>query len=354
LRAAFHAALDHVMAHDSLILGHAVKEFEHEFAAYTGTKHAVGVSSGADALEIIMRACAIGPGDEVIVPANSFAATATAVSLTGARPIFCDVESNALMSLRTLQPVVTRHTRMVVPVHLYGRCVEVNEIMAWARSKGIYVVEDACQAHGAFYRGRRAGALADAAAFSFYPTKNLGALGDAGAITTDSDAIAAQAILWRNYGSNQKYHHKLSGKNARLDSLQAAFLRLKLPHLDGAIAWRRQAARRYIDGLQGLPLRVLANEDVEHHALHLFVLDLKDPKDRAHLVAHLANQGVQALIHYPIAIHRQQAYEKCATSELTEVERLCHSVLSLPMFEGITDNEIDHVVRCLRQFWGKS
>lgn len=344
-------ALTDVMDSDSLVLGASVEQFERNFAAYIGTRYALGVGSGADALEIILRACGIGPGDEVIVPANSFVATATAVSLTGAQPVFCDVEANALVSLRTAKKALTHRTKAIIPVHLYGQCIAMEEISSWAKTHDLKVIEDACQAHGAGHLGRRAGTLGDAAAFSFYPTKNLGALGDGGAITSNDSDLVQKMRLWRNYGSTKKYEHSLWGKNSRLDSLQASFLNIKLGNLQEVTEQRRAAAAELAAGLQNLPFEVKASDGFDKHACHLFVIDLEQASDRQALQAHLQRLGVQTLIHYPIPIHKQVAYASHGNLSFPEAERLCASVVSLPLFVGITSQEIRHVIASVRSFW---
>jgi dTDP-4-amino-4,6-dideoxygalactose transaminase len=336
-----------VMASGAFILGPEVTAFEQEFADYCGTRHAIGVGSGLDALRLLLLACELEPGDEVIVPSNTFIATWLAVSQAGATPV--PVEPDAAthnITADAIEAAITPRTKAIMPVHLYGQPADMDPIVALGRERGIPVIEDAAQAQGARYDGRRAGSLADAAGFSFYPGKNLGALGDAGAVTTDDDALADRVRLLRNYGSKVKYHHDVPGLNSRLDSLQAAFLRIKLRRLDEWNERRRAVAARYVELLEGtrdlvLPVVAPGTEPV----WHLFVV--RHPRRDA-LQQQLAEAGVDTIIHYPIPPHRAGAY--AAQSEgrsLPLAEQLADEVLSLPMGPHLPLEDADRVVEAV-------
>jgi len=331
--------------------GAEVDAFEEELAAYCGTRHAVGLSSGTEALALALRALDIGPGDEVIVPANSFIATAEAVSLVGATPRFVDCdEATALVGADAIEPAIGPRTRAVMPVHLYGRTVDLDPIMALARRAGIAVIEDACQAHGAWIGSRRVGSIGDAAAFSFYPAKNLGAWGDAGGLVTSDDTIADRVRLLRSHGERPRYNHLVPGTTARLDALQAAVLRVKLRRLDGWNDGRRRVAAALSDALAGAPVDVPAPVAADgDHVFHQFVVG---SDDRDGLRVHLERHGVATGIHYPVAIHRSQAYASAGLGpgSLPASERLAERILSLPMHPSLTGDEIAAVGHAVRTF----
>lgn len=329
-------AYNRVLASGWFICGPEVEAFESEFATYCGSKHCVGVSNGLDALVMILRSLEIGPGDEVIVPANSFIATALAVSEVGAKPIFADVVPSTFnIDPLECQRLLSRRTRAVIAVHLYGQLAEMAQLTRFCASNGLLLIEDAAQAHGASSGGRRAGNFGVAAAFSFYPGKNLGALGDGGAVTTNDSELAEKIRLQRGYGSIKKYVHEIKGRNARLDELQAAFLRCKLRHLPEWTEQRRQIASLYD--------RVLGDSDIKlpphpaersAHVWHLYVIrhSLRDAIQEALLKA-----GVQTLIHYPIPIHKQRAYADDDQSKVTVpvTESMAKELLSLPLWAGL-------------------
>jgi dTDP-4-amino-4,6-dideoxygalactose transaminase len=332
-------------------LGEEVEAFEAEFAAYCGTRHAVGVSSGTEALALALRALEIGPGDEVVVPANSFIATAEAVTLVGAVPRFVDVDaSTALVTATLIEPAIGPRTRCVIPVHLYGRTVELDPILQLARQARIAVVEDACQAHGALLGGRRAGAMADAGCFSFYPAKNLGAWGDAGALVTDNETIAERVRLLRSHGERPRYTHHVAGTTARLDAIQAAVLRVKLRRLDCWNARRRRLAAALTAALDGGPVRApapcAAGSD---HVFHQYVVT-SDARDA--LRRHLAAHGVASAVHYPVPIHRSPAYAAAgrACGPLVAAEALATRICSLPLHPALTDDELARVAGAVREF----
>jgi dTDP-4-amino-4,6-dideoxygalactose transaminase len=348
--------LDHaakrVMASGQFILGPEVTAFEEEFATYCSVRHAVGVGSGLDALRLILLGYDVGAGDEVIVPSNTFIATWLAVSQAGATPVPVDPDpATHNVTSQAIEEAITPSTKAIMPVHLYGQPADMDGLVALGRERGIPVVEDAAQAQGARYRGRRAGGLADAAGFSFYPGKNLGALGDAGAITTDDDALAERVRMLRNYGSKVKYHHDLPGMNSRLDSLQAAFLRVKLRHLDEWNERRRAVAARYLERLDGAEGFVLpAVPDWAEPVWHLFVV--RHPR-RDELQERLREAGVDTIIHYPIPPHLGGAYAaEFAGARLPVAERLADEVLSLPMGPHLPLDDAERVAAAVREAIG--
>ncbi len=333
-------------------LGHHVEAFEQEFAGYCESEFAVGVSSGTEALSLSLRALGVGPGDEVILPANSFIATAEAVSAVGALPRLVDVDPDShLITAEAIQGALGPKVRCVIPVHLYGATVEMDPILALAGEAGISVLEDACQAHGARYKGRRAGTLGDLGCFSFYPAKNLGAWGDGGAVVTNRPELAARVGLLRSHGEGPRYHHQLIGVTGRLDALQAALLRRKLPRLDSWNEERRRigaALRHGLDGAVdpvGLPF---ADAD---HVYHLFVVRCAD---RDGLREHLAANGVASAIHYPVPIHRTGAYASLGlqAGSLPVSERLAGEICSLPVFPGMSDGQLTRVLEVVAAWDG--
>lgn len=330
------------------VLGRECEAFEREFAEYCGAKHCIGVGNGLEALELTLRAYGVREGDEVIVPSHTFIATWLAVTMVGARPV--PVEPSPLsynLDPALLEAAVTSRTRAIMPVHLYGQTADMDAIRAVAARHGLRVVEDAAQAHGASYKGRRAGSLGDAAGFSFYPGKNLGALGDGGAVTTDDDELASRLRKLRNYGSTVKYRHELQGANSRLDELQAALLRAKLGRLDAENDARRRVALYYQEQLAGLPLGLPQLPGHGEHVFHLYVI--RTPAREA-LRAHLDLHGIGHLVHYPTPCHRQPAFAAQSWPQLPLADELASEVLSLPMAPYLVPCELDEVVRALRSF----
>lgn len=347
-REALHAALDRVLDSGWFILGPETSAFEAEFADFCEARHAVGVASGLDALVLALRACGVGPGDEVLVPSHTFIATWLAVTQVGARPVPVEARpACATLDPDRLAEALTPRTRAVIPVHLYGQPADLDPILAFARRHGLRVIEDAAQAHGARYRSRRIGAHGDAVAWSFYPGKNLGALGDGGAVTTDNPDVAERLRLLRNYGSRVKYHHEEAGLNSRLDEVQAAFLRVKLPLLEADNQRRRAIAAAYLAALADCPRLTLPalRADVEP-VWHLFVV--RHPQ-RDDLAARLAERGIHTVIHYPVAPHRQPAYASLGltTGSLPIAEALQDQVLSLPIGPTMDDAEVQRVISAL-------
>jgi dTDP-4-amino-4,6-dideoxygalactose transaminase len=333
----------------AFIHGEDVEAFESEFAAYCGTSHAIGVSSGTEALALALRALGVGAGDEVIVPANSFVATAEAVTLTGATPIFVDVHpATQLVSAELIEPAIGPRTRAVIPVHLYGRTVELDTLVALAHEKGLAVIEDACQAHGARYRGRRVGSVGDCGCFSFYPSKNLGAWGDGGAVVTSDSHLADRVRLLRSHGERPRYRHRLPGTTARLDTIQAAILRLKLRRLDSWNAARRRLAKALDAALRSSSVELPApRTDGHDHVFHQYVVQTEQ---RDSLRAHLEKCGVASSVHYPQPIHLSEAYARRWSRSLPVAERLAGRICSVPLFPSMTDSELERVASAVDGF----
>lgn len=343
------SAFKDVLDRNHFILGEEVEHFEREFAAYCGVKYCVGVGNGLDALILILKAYDLREGDEVLVPANTYIATWLAVTAVGAKPI--PVEPDPLtynIDPNRIEASLTSRTKAIIVVHLYGRPAEMESICSIAEKHELKVIEDAAQAHGARYRGKRTGGLGNAAAFSFYPGKNLGALGDAGAITTNDTALADSARVLRNYGSREKYKNEALGANSRLDELQAAFLRVKLRVLDDWNARRTMIAARYLKGLRDLDLALPATPDWTDPVWHLFVV--RHP-ERARIQKTLSDAGIGTMIHYPIPPHLQKAYAHLNYGEgsFPVSEEIHREVFSLPMGPHLSEESSDYVIRQLRR-----
>lgn len=344
-------AVERVASTGAFTLGHEVEAFEAEFAAYNETAHSVGLSSGTEALVLALRALDVGPGDEVIVPANSFIATAEAVSLVGATPRPIDVDPDThLMTAASVEAAVGPRTRCVIPVHLMGSTVDMEAILEVADKHNLRVVEDTAQAHGARLNGKRVGTFGDIGCFSFYPTKNLGAWGDGGAIVTADGTLADRVRLLRCHGERPRHHHQLVGTTARLDALQAAVLRIKLRDIEAVTDERRRLGAALRDGLQstsvGLPSPACDGAD---HVFHLFVVR---SEDRAGLREHLTAEGVSSAVHYPVPIHRVGAYADLglAAGSLPVAERLADEICTLPLFPGMSEDELSRVVNGVLTF----
>lgn len=337
----------------AFILGDEVACFEEAFAAYCGCRYAIGVNSGLDALRLSLMAMGIGPGDEVVIPANTFIACALAVTDLGARPVLVEPDERTyVLDVGRVADAITPRTKAVMPVHLYGQPVDMTALAEIVEPRGLHVIEDCSQAHGAKDRGRRVGSIGRIAAFSLYPGKNLGAYGDGGIVTTDDPAWAERIRLLRNYGSSRKYYHEIPGFNTRLDTLQAAVLSAKLPRLDAWNERRRAAAARYAKLLRGVGDIVVpwVRPDTEH-VFHLFVLR---SRSRDVLAAHLEACGVSTIIHYPVPIHGQEAYRSTGwwrNGDFPLTERLCSEILSLPLFPEITDVQIEYVAEAIKSFF---
>ena len=347
------AAYERVMNRSYFIQGEECKKFEEEYSAYIGTRYCIGVGTGLDAIYLILRAMAIGNGDEVIVPSNTFIATALAVSYTGATPVFVDPVINTYnIDVNKIEEKITNKTKAVIAVHLQGRAADMDAINEIARKYNLYVIEDAAQAHGAKYKGRKAGTLSDAAAFSFYPGKNLGALGDGGCVTTNNKVLADKIRALGNYGSDYKYHHIYKGTNSRLDEMQAAFLRAKLPYLDKWNDARRSIAKRYlkeiVNPLIKLPMETSADYE---HVYHVFAIRCEK---RDELEEYLYKNGILTVKHYPIPIHMQKAYEDLHLEEdsLPIVKEISKTILSIPMYYGMSNEDIRYVIDTINGFEG--
>jgi dTDP-4-amino-4,6-dideoxygalactose transaminase len=341
--AAIREAVARVIDSGWYVLGQETEAFEREFAAYCGAAHCIGVANGLDALHLILRAYGIGPGDEVIVPSNTFIATWLAVSQAGATPVPVEPNERTFnIEADRIAAAITPRTRAIMPVHLYGQPADMTPIMQLAKTHGLKVIEDAAQAHGARYHGQRVGSLGDAAGFSFYPGKNLGALGDGGAITTSDAALAATLRKLRNYGSSVKYQHDMAGVNSRLDEIQAAVLRAKLQHLDAENAARARVAAAYFDALQGTGLTLPHVPAGIDPVWHLFVVR---STQREALQTRLRERGIGTLVHYPTACHLQGAYAHQHWPSLPIAERMQHEVLSLPIAPYLTGADVRTVAQ---------
>jgi len=346
LRPEIDAALDRVLSAGHFVLGSEVEAFEQEFAGYVGANHCVGVNSGLDALTLGLRALGVGPGDDALVPSNTFVATWLAVSACGARPVPVEPDPRTFtLDPELLEQVLTPRTKVVLPVHLYGQPADMESVLAFARSHGLVVLDDAAQAHGARRGDSRIGATADATAWSFYPGKNLGALGDAGAVTTAHADVAQRLRLLRNYGSASKYVHDVKGTNSRLDEVQAAVLRVKLPRVDGWNERRAAVATTYDEAFSDLPLTLPQVDPGGTPVWHLYVV--RHPH-RDDLQAELTRQGVATLVHYPVPPHRQGAYADLDLGALELAERLAGEVLSLPIGPHLSEDQIAETVQAVR------
>ena len=350
LEADLRGAFERVFARSWYIEGAEDEAFEKAFADYVGTRCCVGVGNGLDALMLALKALGIGEGDEVIVPSNTFIATALAVTYVGARPVFAEPRLSTFnLDPDRIAEKVGERTRAIMPVHLYGQACEMDPILAVAREYGLKVVEDCAQAHGASYKGRKVGTFGDAAGFSFYPGKNLGALGDAGAVVTNDEELAKKIRALGNYGSDYKYHHIYKGSNSRLDELQAAFLSAKLPHLEKMNAQRRQIADRYLREIQNPKVILPTVEPDMIPVWHVFGIRCAE---RAALEEHLQAAGIGTNKHYPIPMHLQECYRDLGMhkGDLPIAEEISATELSLPMYYGMTEEEIRCVVDAVNAF----
>jgi len=344
-------AMTGVIDSTAFILGPEVESFEREFAAYCEASYAVGVGSGLSALVLALRAAGVGPGHEVIAPANTFIATISAIVQLGAWPVLVDMNpTNYNLDLAAVEAAVRARTKAVIPVHLYGQPVDMDPLLDLARNKGLVVVEDAAQAHGARYRGRRVGSMGHLAAFSFYPGKNLGAYGDGGAVVTSDPELAEAVRRMRNYGQSRKYHHDNFGDNSRLDSVQAAVLRIKLAHLDRWNQARRKNAAYYRQVLQDTELELPVEQDFAEHVYHLYVV--RTPR-RDELLDYLHRRGIGAGIHYPIPCHLQKslAFLGHGPGDFPHSEKAAAEILSLPMFPELTTGQMDYVAQAVKDFF---
>ena len=350
LNSELRAAFDRVFDASWYIEGKEDEAFEKAFAEYCNTDYCIGVGNGLDALMLALKALGIGAGDEVIVPSNTYIATALAVTYVGATPVFVEPDIRTYnIDPAKIEEKITDKTKAVMPVHLYGQPCDMDPIMAIAKKYNLYVVEDCAQAHGALYNGKIIGSFGDAAGFSFYPGKNLGALGDAGAAVTNNKEIADKIRALGNYGSDYKYHHIYQGNNSRLDELQAAFLSAKLPLLNKMNEERRRIADCYLSNIKNPELALPFVPDYAVPVWHIFAVRTNK---RDELAAYLAEKGISTNKHYPIPIHLQDCYKDLGITQgmLPIAEEISATQLSLPMFYGMTDEQIEYVIDCLNKF----
>ena len=355
IKTEIHEAIDKVMEKTAFAGGPFVEQFEIEFARFCGSSYAIGVGSGTEALWVALLALDIGSGDEVITIPNSFIATAEAISYTGAKPVFVYIDKKTYtMAPELLEKVITSKTKAIIPVQLFGQMSDMDPIIDVAKKHGLYVIEDACQAHGAEYKGKRAGTLGVMGAFSFYPGKNLGAYGEGGAITTSDKNLAEKCKILRDHGQSKKYYHDTVGWNARLDGIQGAILSVKLKYLDSWNNKRRQNAHRYNELLKDVEDIVLPYEaDYGKHIYHLYAI-MTEKRDE--LLSYLKEKEVYCGIHYPVPIHKQVAYERTegiANSSFPIAEECASRYLSLPMSEQLEDEQVEYVAQMIKEFFNK-
>ncbi len=354
LREEILGALDRVCQNASFILGDEVARFEKEFAAFCETKHCVALNSGTSALHLGLLAAGVQTGDEVITTSNTFIATAEAISYTGAKPVFVDIDpATANIDPKQIEPAITSRTKAIVPVHLYGRPVDLEAILEIAKRRGLVVIEDACQAHGARYRGKRVGGFGQSAAFSFYPGKNLGAYGEGGALTTNDERIAQFARAMRDHGQTRRYFHDCIGYNYRMDGFQGAVLRVKLKHLEEWTAQRQELSALYRKLLTDARVEFPQDDPRNESVCHLFVVYVEN---RDAVRAALEARGVQSAIHYPVPVHLQQA---CVTlgyrrGAFLHTERACERVFSMPLFPEMKTEQVEYAAKTLAEIVGRT
>lgn len=343
-------AFDRVFRNSWYVCGREKENFENNFAEYIGAGYCIGTGNGLDALTLSLKALDIGAGDEIIVPANTFIATALAVTYVGAKVVLVDADIRTFnMNPSKIEEKVTECTKAIIPVHLYGQVCDMDPIMTIAKKNGLFIIEDCAQAHGAMYKGKKSGTFGNVAGFSFYPGKNLGALGDAGGVVTDNEKLAKKVRALSNYGSDQKYHHIYQGYNSRLDEMQAAFLSAKLPLLDKMNMERRRIAQRYLKEIHNpeviLPYTV---ENVEP-VWHIFAIRCKR---RNELVKYLTDAGIETSKHYPIPIHLQEAYHTLGyqKGDFPVAEEISKTEVSIPIYYGMTDSQVDYVIKVINRF----
>ena len=345
----FNAVFQRVLDRSSFILGPEVKRFEEAFASYLGADHCITVNNGTTALHLVLAALGIGAGDEVITVPNTFIATAEAVSAVGAKPVFVDVDPISFtMDPALVERAITNRTKAILPVHLYGQCADLDRLLAIAECHNLFLIEDACQAHGSEYKDRKAGTVGIAGCFSFYPGKNLGALGEGGAIATNDAALAEKLRMLRDHGSLRKYEHTLPGFNFRLEGLQGGFLAVKLPHLDTWNNERRQIATFYNEKLRDANLTLPVEMPYGKHVHHLYIIQTDN---RDEVKQQLAEKGIDTGLHYPVPLHLQDAYRDLGykKGDFPVSERLSQHILSLPMYPGLSIEAAEYVVSTLAE-----
>lgn len=348
----FLAKTKEIIQSGAFILGKHVADFEEAFAEYCGTKYALGVGSGLDAIRLILMAYmemgVLKKGDEIIVPSHTYIATVMPVIDCGMAPVFVEPDENSFnLNPNNIEANISSKTKAIIVVHLYGQCADMAAINTVAKKHNLLVIEDAAQAHGAIYQGKKAGSLGDAAAFSFYPGKNLGALGDGGAITTNDQILAETISALRNYGSKVKYENIYKGLNSRLDALQAACLNIKLQHLDVDNNRRKAIAKTYLENINNDYVKLPVVQDFDAHVFHLFVVRTSKRKE---LMDYLSEKGVHTLIHYPIPMHKQESMLEFKDSKLALCEMLANEVMSLPISPVMTDEEVGYVIEAINAF----
>jgi len=345
------SAVDRVLKSGWYILGKEVEAFEREFAGYCGVKHVVGCASGTEAIALALMALGVGPGDGVVTVAHTAVPTVSAITMTGATPVFVDIDDYFLMDAGKIESVITDRTKVIMPVHLYGQMADMDAISAIAEKHHLRVVEDAAQAHGAEDKGRRAGSCGALGCFSFYPTKNLGCYGDGGAVTTNDKGLYDRLVMLRNYGQERRYYHTIKGINSRLDELQAAVLRAKLAHLDEWNGNRRRVASWYAELLEGACV-CPREKPGARHVYHLYVIRTKD---RDGLRTYLEKAGITTLMHYPVPVHLQEAYKDLGynAGDLPVTEVATKEILSVPMHPAVTRDGVEHVAEKIREYFGK-
>ena len=348
IKAEIHAAIEKVLENSSFILGPAVSEFEQVFAKYCEAQHCIAVNSGTSALHLALLASGIGPGDEVITVPFTFVATVAAIEYAGARPVLVDIEPKTFtMDPAKIEAAITPRTRAIMPVHLYGHPADMDPIREIARKHGLLVIEDAAQAHGAEYKGRRAGGIGELACFSFYPGKNLGAYGEGGAVTTDNPEYAEKIRLLRDWGASKRYHHSLKGYNYRMEGIQGAVLGVKLRYLDQWTDARRNHAARFTSALAGQAVITPDSRDWAKHVYHVYALRVES-RDQVH--KSLVDQGVHAGLHYPIPVHLQEAYQNLGykAGDFPNSERAASQEISLPIYPELTAEQIDFIAHAVK------
>ncbi|OGV96270.1 transcriptional regulator [Microgenomates group bacterium RBG_16_45_19] len=344
-------AIADVLSHTQFILGPEVKQFEENLAKYCGTRYAVGCASGTDALLLSLRACGVGPGDEVITTTFSFFATAGVISRLGATPIFLDIQpDNYNLDVRQIEKKISKNTKVIMPVHLFGLCADMDEILSLAKKHNLKVIEDAAQAIGSVYKGKKAGTLGDLGCFSFFPSKNLGAYGDAGAVVTNDEESADKVRMLRVHGSRQKYYHEMVGYNSRLDTFQAAILDAKLKYLDQWTKKRREYADYYNRAFAGLPIQLPHDEKDKYHIFHQYTLSV--PK-RDQFKEYFKQKEIGCDTYYPLPLHQQECYRELAqrNGSLPVAEKKAGEVVSLPIFPELTQNELNYIAESVTYFF---
>lgn len=349
LKPSLKKVIDATLENGLYILGKNVESFETNFAKYVGTKYCIGVANGMEALQISLIALGIGEGDEVITVANTAVATVLAISNVGAKPVFVDVDDFYLMNTDKIKQKISKKTKAIIPVHLFGQMVDMSQLKKITKKYNIKIIEDACQAHGASQTGKQAGSFGDMGCFSFYPTKNLGAYGDGGAITTNSKELYEKCKMLRNYGQKNRYIHELKGLNSRLDEIQAAILKVKLKHLDSFINKRNEIAKIYQENLKDIKqIKLPKTAPGNRHSFHLYVIKAERRDD---LLSVLKTKAIQALVHYPIPVHKQNCYKEYNSTHLIKTEETASKILSLPIQPYLTRKEINKVCSAVRSFY---